>query len=110
MKIAKYYSIIVDSTPDISHVDQLAFILRYVLPNVVAVERFVKLLDNVGHKGTDMYNAVKETLKTSQINFNDLRGQSYNNAANMSGIYKGLQALIKKITLWHSLHRVLDMD
>ncbi|KAL4090706.1 hypothetical protein QTP88_025493 [Uroleucon formosanum] len=53
--------------------DQLAFILRYVLPNGVAVERFVKLLDNVGHKGTDMYNAVKETLKTLQINFNDLR-------------------------------------
>jgi len=43
-----------------------------------------------------MYNAVKETLKTLQINFNDLRGRSYDNAANMSSIYKGLQALIKK--------------
>jgi len=63
VKKAKYYSIIVDSTYDISHVDQLAFILRYVLPNGVAVERFVKLLNNFGHKSTDMYNAVKETLK-----------------------------------------------
>jgi hypothetical protein len=30
VKTAKYYSIIVDSTPDFSHVDQLSFIIRYV--------------------------------------------------------------------------------
>ncbi|XP_050528028.1 uncharacterized protein LOC126898124 [Daktulosphaira vitifoliae] len=96
VKKAKYYCIIVDYTPDISHVDQIDFILRYVLPNGVAAERFVKLLDNVGYKGTDMYNAVKETLESLQININDLRGQSYDNVANISDNYKMLQALIKK--------------
>ncbi len=43
VKEAKYYSIIVDSIPDISHVDQLAFILRYVPQNGVAVEPFRKI-------------------------------------------------------------------
>jgi hypothetical protein len=30
IKISKYYSIIVDSTPDISHIDQLIFVIRYI--------------------------------------------------------------------------------
>ena len=39
VKSAKYFSVSVDSTPDISHVDQLTCILRYVLPSG-PVERF----------------------------------------------------------------------
>lgn len=35
VKIAKYFSISVDSTPDVTHVDQLTFILRYVSPKAV---------------------------------------------------------------------------
>ena len=77
MKAAKYYSVIVDSTPDISHVDQLSFILRYVLPSGVAVERFLKLMDNTGHKGEDMFNAVLETLAIFDIDTLNMRGQSY---------------------------------
>ena len=30
IKRRKYFSIIVDSTPDITHIDQLSFIVRYV--------------------------------------------------------------------------------
>jgi len=40
LKKGKYYSIIVDSTPDISHVDQLVFAVQYVCPNCEPVERF----------------------------------------------------------------------
>ena len=32
IKRAKYYSISVDSTPDVMHVDELTVIIRYVLP------------------------------------------------------------------------------
>ena len=32
LKRAKYFSISVDATPDIKHVDQLCFTVRYVLP------------------------------------------------------------------------------
>lgn len=40
----KYFSLIIDSTPDISHVDQLTYVIRYVLPNGSPVERFLKLV------------------------------------------------------------------
>ena len=33
VKETKYFSLTVDSTPDISHIDRLAFVLRYVLEN-----------------------------------------------------------------------------
>jgi len=42
LKTAKYYSLIVDSTPDIANIDQLVIALRYILPSSVLVERFSK--------------------------------------------------------------------
>lgn len=38
LKRAKYYSLIVDYTPDLANVDQLVIALRYVLPSSVPVE------------------------------------------------------------------------
>lgn len=40
VKSAKYFSVSVDSTPDISHVDQLTFIIRYVSKDGHPTERF----------------------------------------------------------------------
>lgn len=94
---AKYYSISVDSTPDISHVDQLTFIIRYVLPSGYPVERFITFLPNSGHSGEDIENVVMVTiLETLKLDINNCRGQSYDNASNMSGRYKGLQSRIKQ--------------
>ncbi len=100
MKAAKYYSIIVDSSPDISHVDQLSFIIQYVKPNGIAVEHFLKLLDNPGHKGLELYNnAVVSTLGYYNIDKIDMRGQSYDNAPNMKGQYKGLRSRSKETSI-----------
>lgn len=48
---SKYYALIVDSTPDVSHVDQLTIILRYVDGKGFVHERFLAFLSNTGHKG-----------------------------------------------------------
>ncbi|XP_065662869.1 uncharacterized protein LOC136085486 [Hydra vulgaris] len=50
VKAATYFSISIDSTPDITHIDQLSFIIRYVLPNGEPVERFIGFIDDAGHK------------------------------------------------------------
>ena len=40
IQTAKYFSFSVDSTPDISHTDQLTFTARYVQSNGEPIERF----------------------------------------------------------------------
>ena len=59
-------------------------------------ERFLTFMDNQGHTGVAMANALLEFLESHNIHIKDCRGQSYDNAANMSGKYRGMQALIKE--------------
>lgn len=93
---AHYFSLIVDSTPDMSHTDQLAVVLRYVsLNDACAKERLVQLLPGVGHKAESLQQAVLTLLQNLNLDIENCRGQSYDNASNMSGYYTGLQARIK---------------
>jgi hypothetical protein len=49
---AGYFSLSVDSTPDISHIDQLTFIMRYVSPeDGLPSERFLTFLELKDHSG-----------------------------------------------------------
>lgn len=100
IKKSKYYSIIVDSTPDISHADQLAFIIRYLQSDGTPKERFIKFIDNPGHKSEQLAEIVIDTLSSLDIDIKDCRGQSYDNARNMSGAYTGLQKRIKDINCY----------
>ncbi|KAL4142249.1 hypothetical protein QTP88_004744 [Uroleucon formosanum] len=51
---SKYFSIIVDSTPDISKTDQLTVVIRYITPTGESKERILAFLSSVGHKGEQM--------------------------------------------------------
>lgn len=97
---AKYYSIIVDATPDSAHVEQTTFILRFVWLNeknqYEIHERFLEFSDCNGKTGEDIANLIKSTLEKHGIPLADCRGQGYDNGSNMSGRYKGAQSLILK--------------
>lgn len=95
LKSSKYYSISIDSTPDITHSDQLTIIIRYVFSEGVPVERFLAFVKLKDHTGATMEDVVLKTLSDLDIPLSDMRGQSYDNASNMAGMYNGVQALIK---------------
>lgn len=96
LETAKYFAIIVDSTPNVSHIDQLTLIIRYVLPNGQPVERFLGFLPIFSHTAESLSHALQNKLEDLMIDINYCRGQSYDNAVNMSGKYNGLQAKIKE--------------
>ncbi|XP_018365076.1 PREDICTED: uncharacterized protein LOC108762532, partial [Trachymyrmex cornetzi] len=95
LKTAKYYSISVDSTPDYSHIDQMTFIVRYIKDGT-PVERFLAFIHIKEHKAEYLSETVQTFLDKYGVSLKDCRGQSYDNASNMTGQYLGLQARIKE--------------
>ncbi|XP_076810277.1 uncharacterized protein LOC143453012 [Clavelina lepadiformis] len=66
---------------------KLTIIFRDVSPDG-PVERFVKFMPTRGHTGRQLADILLEFIEYNGISLKDLRGQSYDNAANMSGKYK----------------------
>ena len=99
-ELAKYYSIMVDATPDSSHIEQTTFILRFLTKandSYVINERLLAFVDCCQKTGIDIANLILETLKEYRIPIDDCRGQGYDNAANMSGKYNGAQQHISSV-------------
>ena len=93
IKQAKYYSVSVDSTSNITNVDHLAIIFQYVLPDG-PVQRLVKFIFTCGHTGHQLADLLFKFTEDNGISLKDLREQSYDNTSNWSGKYKGMQAIM----------------
>lgn len=96
LKQAKYFGLIVDSTPDITHIDQLSVVLRYVDMQGDPVERFIKFIPIHGHSAQHLQEVILNLIESLSIDLRYCRGQSYDNASNMSGKYSGLQTRLRK--------------
>ena len=93
---AKYFSVVVDSTPDLSHVDQLTFIFRFVDKKGKVVERFLAFEPIESHTGKSLAECVVAMIESLGMELSNCRGHSYDNASNMTGKYNGLQAYLTK--------------
>ena len=92
----KYYSIVADSTPDVAHFDQLVIVVRYCYSGKPC-DRFLTFLRIQNYLSITLFNAVQKILCELKLPLENIRGQSYDNASNMKGSEKGLQALFKNI-------------
>ena len=92
IKEAGYFSVSVDSTPDVAKVDQLTVIVRYVsLIDGKLMERFLTFIKLMDHSGQKIAEQILNVFEKLDIDFAKCRGQSYDNAANMAGKYNGVQ-------------------
>ncbi|KAL4153196.1 hypothetical protein QTP88_001029 [Uroleucon formosanum] len=93
---SKCFSVLVDETTDISTIEQMAMCVRYVDDNDCIHERFLKFITINSLTGCDLAESILNGLNSCEINLDYLYGQGYDGASNMSGHYKGVQAIIKK--------------
>ena len=103
IKSALFYSIIADTTQDISKKDQLSLTIRYAKINnnsngdateISITESFLGFFWTHDQCAEGLSNQILEILKKKGISLQNCRGQGYDGASVMSGVYGGVQKRI----------------
>jgi len=95
----KYYGILLDSTPDLGHREQLSQVIRFVdvdfqTKKVTIKESFLGYIEIHSKDAASLERVIVERLKSDGIPLADCRAQCYDNAAVMTGHISGLQQRI----------------
>lgn len=98
----KYYSIILDCTPDVSHTEQMTVVFRFIMFNessrkLEIHEHFLEFCPINNSTGIGLSEYLLDLLSKLNLNIFDMRGQGYDNGANMRGKHNGLQKKILDI-------------
>uniref|UniRef100_A0A673B287 TTF-type domain-containing protein n=1 Tax=Sphaeramia orbicularis TaxID=375764 RepID=A0A673B287_9TELE len=100
---APFYSIITDTTQDVSKIDQLSQVYCYVTvvkndmniaTDIQINEVFLGFEATAGSSASELENKILGSIEKNKIDLSKCRGQGYDGAANMSGEYSGVQARI----------------
>ena len=103
IKNAPFYSIITDTTTDVSKIDQLSQTFRYAeivkddngRPTEIRVrETFLGFFKCKSQMAADMTKQIIDIVESKGLSFDQCRGQGYDGASTMSGGYGGVQKFI----------------
>ena len=95
LKASKYYAVILDCTPDISHSEKMTFVVRFVniSANPLKVEEYFLGFKTVPDStGEGLKDLLLQYMLEFGIDLKDCRGQGYDNGTNVVGKERGVQA------------------
>ena len=96
---SKYFSIIIDETTDISRIEQVSVVIRFIAVEYgrcMVEEHFIGFWSTHSTTGEALLELLKEILGAVGLCFSNMRAQCYG-ASNMRGRYSGLSTQVKEI-------------
>lgn len=102
---AEFFSVIMDTTQDISRKDQLSQVFRYVTiskdtsgrPNNIKInESFLGFKEVHDQTASGLEKVILDGIEEKGLSLSKCRGQGYDGAATMSGVYSGVKTRIEK--------------
>ncbi len=96
IKKAGIFSVMMDTTIDITSYDQCVITLRYVFQGVVH-ERVIGLKKMTSTTGQCLFDTLKSTVEDMDLKMEMCVANSFDGASNMRGQYKGVAAKLKKL-------------
>lgn len=94
VKANRIFSVIVDGTQDAGRKEQMSVCIRHVDDNFIPHEEFVGMYEPPNTTGATIATCIKDVLLRLDLSLQNLRGQTYDGASNMSGPFNGCQAVI----------------
>ena len=94
VKESKYYGVMCDSTPDISHQDQHSLVVRYVTVKegkFSVKETFLGYMKLEGKDAESIEEGIRTGLQSFGLDFNNCRAVCFDNASVMVGRHTGVQ-------------------
>ena len=96
IKQARFFSLLADEVTDISNQEQVSVAVKYVGKQSEVREVFVDLVSVERITGQALADALIDRLTSWGLRLENLRGQAYDGASNMSGSKNGCQAKIRQ--------------
>ena len=91
------FAVMVDETTDVSRTTQVSICIRYVDDQFKINEKFVGLYSSDSTTASALTGIIKDSLTRFDLRLDDLRGQCYDGASNMTGKVNGVQAQLKAV-------------
>lgn len=89
---ARFFTVIVDETTDISVKEQVSIVLLYINSEGMRQEKFVGFQETSDTTGETLYKLICDKLLEFGLDKHKVIGLGFDGAANMSGKFKGVQA------------------
>lgn len=91
------FSVLADTTPDVSLKDQLSVCLRYVDQRGLPNERLLDVVEVTDKTGYSLAKSIYDTLIKHKLKTGNVAFQSYDCASSMSGVNKGAQRCFSEL-------------